>query len=85
MKSTKQRCSSVIFLLFSFLDFPFMNFPSISDGIQTAKAERQLHLTGMEIAGREAARLHTTESLLSKRTKEQALAAHFSERSTQSE
>jgi len=44
------------------------------------KAGRQLHLTGMEMADREAARVHTIENRLSERTKEQALEAHFAER-----
>ena len=43
--------------------------------VRAHKAWRQLHLTGMEMADREAACLHTIENRLSERTKEKALAA----------
>ena len=55
---------------------------ALAAAICAHKAARQLHLTGMEMAEREEARLHTIENRLSGRTKEQALAAHFAERTT---
>ncbi len=55
---------------------------ALAAAVRAHKAGRQLHLTGMEMADREAARLYTIENRLSERTKEQALAAHFAERTT---